>query len=300
MPRKSFGTNALIAAIAAATLSSPVFAELYISPVAKHVASASIDAPNVVSGENGKVRLHTREHKDRSGAKRDRTVQPLKRGVVAPVAPLAIPESLSVPAQEAAPVAPPTPPAPKPVMSSGKDVPLKLAIENLVENGSSYALVLDPAANKPKATWKDAESSEAALNQIRSNSGLSIVINKETKRIGVSPRPSIARQLAEPGVQVWSLEAGKSLKTNLADWGKAAGWSVDWSSTQVDYPIDHSATLVGVFEGQNGVVDRLLKATLDREYPLTATFYKGNKVIVVRDAGYKAGDVNLPTIDKQI
>ena len=40
------------------------------------------------------------------------------------------------------------------------------------------------------------------------------------------------------------------------------------------------------FGGKDGVIDRILVATADRQTPLMGRFYKGNNVVVITEAGY--------------
>ena len=171
-------------------------------------------------------------------------------------------------------------------MSYGKNVPLFAALENLVPNSKTWSIVFEPGTENTPVSWKDAANWHDALDQISKNNRLVIAVNDQGKRISVSRTAVMAQKLAQPGAQVWMLKAGKSLRENLNDWAKQSGWQIDWSNTEVDYPIDHSATLVGPFEGKGGVIDRILSATADRQTPLSGRFYKGNNVVVITEAGY--------------
>lgn len=172
------------------------------------------------------------------------------------------------------------------VMSFGKNVPLFAAMENLVPESKSWSIVFEPGTENLPVSWRDASDWRNALTQISKNHRLVIAINDGGKRISVSRTAELAKQLAQPGTSVWTLQAGKSLRENLDAWAKKAGWQVDWSKTDANYPIDHSANLVGYFAGKGGVVDKLMSATQGRDAPLTAKFYRGNNVVVVTEAGY--------------
>jgi hypothetical protein len=172
------------------------------------------------------------------------------------------------------------------LMSYGKNVPLFAALDNLVPNSKSWSIVFEPGTENTPVSWKDAADWRGALDQISKNHRLVIAINDQGKRISVSRTAELAKKLAQPGSQVWTLKAGKSLRENLNDWAKQAGWQIDWSNTDIDYPIDHTATLVGAFGGKDGVIDRILVATADRQTPLMGRFYKGNNVVVITEAGY--------------
>lgn len=171
-------------------------------------------------------------------------------------------------------------------MSYGKNVPLFAAIENLVPNSKSWSIVFEPGTENTPVSWKNAANWRDALDQISKNHRLVIGINDQGKRISVSRTEAMAQKLAQPGAQVWTLKAGKSLRENLDEWAAKANWQIDWSKTEINYPIDHTATLVGAFSGKGGVLDRVLSATSDRQTPLTGRFYRGNNVVVITEAGY--------------
>ncbi|AYG47692.1 hypothetical protein DV532_25695 (plasmid) [Pseudomonas sp. Leaf58] len=171
-------------------------------------------------------------------------------------------------------------------MSFGKNVPLFAALENLVPNSKSWSIVFEPGTENTPVSWRDAANWRDALDQISKNNRLVIAVNEQAKRISVSRTADMAQKLAQPGSQVWTLKAGKSLRENLNDWAAKANWQIDWSKTEMNYPIDHTATLVGPFAGKGGVLDRVLSATADRQTPLTGRFYRGNNVVVITEAGY--------------
>lgn len=169
----------------------------------------------------------------------------------------------------------------------GKNVPLFVALENLLPPGSSHQVVLQPGIENMPVSWNGATDYRHAFKQIEANHKLSIVINDEHRRIGVARSAQLAEQISNRGQDVWVLQDNSSLRTNLEAWAKKANWRLDWGSTQIDYPVDHGATLIGKFDGAGGVVDRVLSSTRGRETPLTAVFYKGNNVVLVTEAGYK-------------
>lgn len=181
----------------------------------------------------------------------------------------------------------------------GKNVPLFVALENLVPNSKSWTIVFQPGTENIPVSWKGANNWRDAVTQISKGSGLIIAINQGSKRISVARNAQMARQLAQPGQGVWPLKSEESLRSNLETWAKKAGWKLDWGSVQIDYPVDHAATLIGSFEGRGGVVDRVLSATTGREVPLTAKFYKGNKVVLIMEAGYKPEAPVSPVVDNE-
>jgi hypothetical protein len=181
----------------------------------------------------------------------------------------------------------------------GKNVPLFVALENLVPNSKAWTIVFQPGTENMAVSWKDAASWRDAVVQISKSNQLIIAINEPAKRISVARTAEMAKRLAQPGQDVWQLNTELSLRGNLEAWAKKAGWKVDWGTTQIDYPVDHSATLVGNFAGRGGVVDRVLNATVAREVPLTAKFYRGNNVVVIQEDGYKPEAPVTPVIDNE-
>lgn len=177
----------------------------------------------------------------------------------------------------------------------GKQVPIRGAIENLVDSGG-WSITIAPGLETVKVSWRNANSLEDAVSQIE-RSGVSVAIDAAAKRVSVAKTKAVAKDLLVPGASVWKLIAGKSLKENLILWGKQAGWDVQFVGVDMDYPVDHAATLVGVFTGQGGVVDRLMLATAARETPLQAEFYADNHVLVVKEAGYKPDSAIAPNTD---
>lgn len=181
----------------------------------------------------------------------------------------------------------------------GKNVPLFVALENLVPNSKSWTIVFQPGTENIPVSWKDATTWRDAVVQISKSNRLMIAINESSKRISVARTAEMAKRLAQPGQDVWQLSTQLSLRGNLEAWAKKSGWKVDWGNTQIDYPVDHSATLVGNFAGRGGVVDRVLNATASREVPLTAKFYRGNNVVVIQEDGYKPEAPVAPIVDNE-
>lgn len=181
----------------------------------------------------------------------------------------------------------------------GKNVPLFVALENLVPQSKSWNIVFEPGTENTPVSWSAAHTWKEAVVQISKGSRLIIAINEGAKRISVARTADMAKQLAQPGQGVWQLKTSLSLRGNIEEWAKKSGWKLDWGSTQIDYPVDHATTLVGNFSGRGGVVDRVLSATSGREVPLTAKFYKGNNVVLIQEAGYKPEVPVSPVTDNE-
>ncbi|MBI6883007.1 TcpQ domain-containing protein [Pseudomonas putida] len=273
--------KALAGALAGIAFIQQASAELYISPVLRDSVEAQPSAPT----PSPAYRPAAQPIQAQPG---QRVVRPW----VNPNAQTAPSTVGSVPS--AAPVS-------KPINTLfGRDVPLKAALEILVPNSRSWSIVYEPGVENKKVSWRDVANWKDALGQISRENGIIIGLNENAKRIAVTYSAEMAQKLAQPGNNVWVLQEGLSLRENLIAWGKIAGWEVDWSDTLVDYPIDHSATLVGQFSGKGGVVDRVLAATAYRETPLIGNFYKGNHVVVITNAGYNPEKPSRPQVDEDI
>lgn len=85
-------------------------------------------------------------------------------------------------------------------------------------------------------------------------------------------------QLAgEDPVEDWLAEEGSTLKGLLTDWSERAGWRLIWNSNR-NYTLSAGA----MFRGRFADVSSALIRTFARAKPApVATFYKGNRVLVV-------------------
>lgn len=267
----------LAAALVGVACIQQASAELYISPVLRDTVEAQPSAPTAGPGYAAQAQPA------------QRVVRPWVNPNTTAQAPLS---TGSIPSAAL---------ASKPINTLfGRDVPLKAALEILVPNSNTWSIVYEPGIESKRVSWRDIPDWKAALGQISRENGIIIGLNENAKRIAVTYSAEMAQKLAQPGNNVWVLREGVSLRENLIAWGKVAGWEVDWSDTLVDYPIDHSATLVGQFYGKGGVVDRVLAATAQRETPLIGNFYKGNHVVVITTAGYNPEKPSRPQVDEDI
>lgn len=262
----------IAATLAALVCAQQASAELYISPVLRSAVQPSVTVP-----------------------------APIKQ--LPKIAPAVIPPTPIAPAPVVKVTIPATIKAPVTSLEGslyGKSVPLSVALENLVPDRSSWTVIYEPGTEVRQVSWKGAHDWRDAIKQIGRNHNMTIAVNEKDKRIAISFSSAMANQLVKPGTNVWQLKSGISLRDNLIAWGKQAGWQIDWSSTMVDYPIDHPATMVGQFSGKGGVVDRLLNATSNRETPLIGHFYSGNHVVVIGEAGYKAEKPDRVEVDESL
>ena len=82
---------------------------------------------------------------------------------------------------------------------------------------------------------------------------------------------------AEDPVDDWLAEEGKTLKGLLTDWSEKAGWRLVWKSNR-----NYTLTAGAMFRGRFADVSSALVRAFARAQPAPiATFYKGNRVLVV-------------------
>lgn len=172
-----------------------------------------------------------------------------------------------------------------PAYRFGSNVPLFVAIENVIPEGS-YDVNIDDIIADRTVSWEGGNSWKGVLRAIAEQNDLAVTVNEREKVIGIATQADISEALAQSDRQVWRIIEGRSLKDNLNMWAKQSGWTLYWD-VQIDYPIEHSAVLFGDVKSS---LDVLLSAFSDKPVPLGANFHKGNKVIQIVEGGYKRGE----------
>ena len=82
---------------------------------------------------------------------------------------------------------------------------------------------------------------------------------------------------AEDPVEDWLAEEGQSLKTLLTEWSERAGWRLIWKMNR-----NYTLTAGAMFRGRFADVSSALIRAFARARPAPiATFYKGNRVLVI-------------------
>ena len=82
---------------------------------------------------------------------------------------------------------------------------------------------------------------------------------------------------ADDPVEDWLAEEGKSLKGILTEWCDRSGWRLVWNSNR-----NYTLTAGAMFRGRFADVSSALIRAFARARPAPiATFYKGNRVLVV-------------------
>lgn len=86
---------------------------------------------------------------------------------------------------------------------------------------------------------------------------------------------------APPKVEAWPVKAGSSLKQNVIDIAKKAGYKVVW--TGEDYPVDDDRVLIGHFDADNGPIMQLSEDYGPKsrvQQPLSFVFFQNNTLVV--------------------
>lgn len=180
-----------------------------------------------------------------------------------------------------------------PVMQYGKNVPLFVALEKVIPNSQDWLFNYDNNLENTVVSWNGGDDWTSVVALIGKNSGINISINELDKSIGISLDANKSSHLAHRITQVWTLDTTKTLKQNLSVWATKAGWSVAWDpELKIDFPIEHNATLTGQFSGPDGVVGQILRSLGGKKSPLMAEFYELNKVVLIKESGFKQGALN--------
>lgn len=173
------------------------------------------------------------------------------------------------------------------IMTSGKDLPLHIAVENIVPT-ERYQIKYQEGIHDMEITWSGGNDWQDTLYVMARQNGLTVFVNEKDKFVGVSLHPDMAIHLAKQMPTVWNVETHLSLRENLKEWATQAGWQMEWDSNlERDYAAPHDAVFMGDFVGQKGVVQELLSAYKSADVPLKATFYMKNKVVVISRGGHK-------------
>lgn len=140
----------------------------------------------------------------------------------------------------------------------------RTALKTLI--GSSWNMIED---RKTRVIWFQYAGSSL-------DSGLA---NEE---LPVESRPQTPNHVPTPLSDVsvsqdWTLDTSKSLRQNLEQWVNGINWTLEWNSHH-DYKILHSAVYRGTLEK---AVEAVLEHYRNAPFTLTATFFRGNSVLLI-------------------
>ncbi len=161
----------------------------------------------------------------------------------------------------------------------------------------------DKSSSRLIVSWNVFDAWPVALEQAAKNAGSCAFINYSTKSItlvndtagssaaqitpiaGVSGHPGAASVAATPVPTAivsnsWVLLSGKTLRENLVDWGKKAGWKVVWKIKDTDFRITHDGALTGTFVE---ALTKLAEAYESGNTPISINIYEDNRVFEIVD-----------------
>lgn len=100
-----------------------------------------------------------------------------------------------------------------------------------------------------------------------------------------APTPSntfvAAQRPIAPPAATWTLEPSMTLRENVEQWAKKAGWTVIWEGA--DYPIAAKANFTGDFASTEGPLAHLIAAYETSDQPLVANLTTMDKVVFVKN-----------------
>ena len=103
--------------------------------------------------------------------------------------------------------------------------------------------------------------------------------------VGAAPQPAAADVGGTVSGQVvrqngsWAVIKGAYLKATMEGWCREAGWDLIWDSSS-DYQLGASAAF---HEGFEGAVTHLIDSIYIDNPEITATLYRGNKVLHIEE-----------------
>lgn len=183
----------------------------------------------------------------------------------------------------------------------GRDIPLDLALRQIIPADRSYSLV-DGVSPDIVVSWQGGRPWPEILEEMLASRGLDyrerdgqIVIFPSNAKAGqplaLTSRPaadapadqaSTGSAANEPvGEGEWRIEKGQWLYQTLSSWAEKAGWTVEWNMPR-DFLLAHGAVFQGDFVS---VAREILSHYADADPPLEAHFYRGNRVLLVKERG---------------
>ena len=121
--------------------------------------------------------------------------------------------------------------------------------------------------------------------------GLSTSISSDDRYIGVADDATTAAKLSEMQPGAWILREGASLKKSLEQMAARAGWHLQWALNGVDYTVPADVILFGDFDGDNSAILQVMEAYKTAEIPLKASFWIGNRTLVIERAEFAQSEV---------
>lgn len=209
-----------------------------------------------------------------------------------------------------------------PISGFAQDLPLMTVLKQIVPNGWKATKIGNVDLNK-NASWKGGQSWVKTLDTIAIAEGFSANVNWNNKVVTITPTTSSSSSsvvssgknpfsggsstnftsnsknigssqlnsaistspVYSSATTTWLLSKDKTLKQNIQDWAKQAGWVVSWDAP--DYRIVADVTLTGAIDSNDGPIARVIAAYKNADQPLSAQLSEGNKVIRIQSRNYQ-------------
>lgn len=131
---------------------------------------------------------------------------------------------------------------------------------------------MGPGVANARLEWQPSPNWQSALLKIQDlNQGIYLAINDQDHVIAVAGKREHLEYLQTREPKLWTLDPKLSLKENLAEWNKKTNIEIVYDAPY-DYPVLSRSVLVGDLAGVNGVLDRVLKASTNKEWPLAVDY----------------------------
>lgn len=148
------------------------------------------------------------------------------------------------------------------------------ASEAQVANGAEPTGINQPIEVVSSATVQENNPSDVAENDTE---GTETENALETENASSDENASQDEEDEEDPVRDWYAEEGQNLKALLTDWSAQSGWRLVWNTNR-NYVLNAGAMFRGRFADVSSALIRAFARA--RPAPI-ATFYKGNRVLVV-------------------
>jgi hypothetical protein len=159
----------------------------------------------------------------------------------------------------------------EPVLYSGKDVPIQLALQSLTPAG--YSIDVPPSLADLRVDWKASSTRDEAFDSLRvSKADVGIVVNTDRKVVQVMSEKQALKVYVDPKPIQWELRTEDvRLDKALRRWAKEAGYTLRWDADRYVL-IAANSTFTGTFES---AVEQVLDTPGIKlsEYPLEACVY---------------------------
>ncbi len=85
----------------------------------------------------------------------------------------------------------------------------------------------------------------------------------------------------------WHISTNRTMRQNIDAFAKQADWRLIWDTKEKDYETVAPAVIRARFAGEDGVVQKLIDLTKEKDVELEADFRYGNRVVIVTRKGAK-------------